>query len=391
MEFVFTYSNIIDLREEHFFNGWPSGILDGHLQYSLNVPYYWLELDPNMVLKIIQEKAPKKEELWIISEDPEHATNFKKFLEGHKIPCQILSNTKMDGLIQKYGLTKLPRYQKLVYAEWVHTQIENPKSMFKLYHVGFKDKDVYLKGHIPKAYYFDLSEIEKPPNWQFMADKEIIPILKKYGIHQDMSILLYGDNNIAAYRFALVLFHLGVKDIRILDGGLTSWKYKGYQLEKEENVPEPCKDFDEEFLMRDVIRTLKQVEKMLEDKEFNTVVDIRSREEHEGRITGYDYVKHRGRIQGSVWGYGGTDVNDLADLRNFTKTMLNFEELQAKWKIQGIVKEKNNCFYCGTGWRASEAFFYAYFMGWDKISLYDGGWKEWGEEMERRAIQEYYQ
>ncbi|MEJ2247847.1 MAG: rhodanese-like domain-containing protein, partial [Acidobacteriota bacterium] len=34
-------------------------------------------------------------------------------------------------------------------------------------------------------------------------------------------------------------------------------------------------------------------------------------------------------------------------------------------------------FYCGTGWRASEAFFYAYLMGWERISVYDGGWFEW--------------
>ena len=33
--------------------------------------------------------------------------------------------------------------------------------------------------------------------------------------------------------------------------------------------------------------------------------------------------------------------------------------------------------YCGTGWRASEAFFYAYLMGWATIAVYDGGWWAW--------------
>jgi thiosulfate/3-mercaptopyruvate sulfurtransferase len=37
-------------------------------------------------------------------------------------------------------------------------------------------------------------------------------------------------------------------------------------------------------------------------------------------------------------------------------------------------------FYCGTGWRASLAFFYAWLMGWEHISVYDGGWFEWSSD-----------
>ena len=31
----------------------------------------------------------------------------------------------------------------------------------------------------------------------------------------------------------------------------------------------------------------------------------------------------------------------------------------------------------GTGWRASETWFYAHLMGWNRIAVYDGGWYEW--------------
>jgi 3-mercaptopyruvate sulfurtransferase SseA len=37
-------------------------------------------------------------------------------------------------------------------------------------------------------------------------------------------------------------------------------------------------------------------------------------------------------------------------------------------------------FYCGTGWRAAETWFYAYLMGWPDISVYDGGWYEWSQD-----------
>ncbi|MEJ2559104.1 MAG: rhodanese-like domain-containing protein, partial [Anaerolineae bacterium] len=37
-------------------------------------------------------------------------------------------------------------------------------------------------------------------------------------------------------------------------------------------------------------------------------------------------------------------------------------------------------FYCGTGWRASETFFYAHLMGWPHVAVYDGGWFEWSRD-----------
>ncbi|MCG7586255.1 rhodanese-like domain-containing protein, partial [Photobacterium sp. OFAV2-7] len=43
----------------------------------------------------------------------------------------------------------------------------------------------------------------------------------------------------------------------------------------------------------------------------------------------------------------------------------------------GINESQKVSFYCGTGWRASETFFYAYAMGWEDISVFDGGWFEW--------------
>jgi thiosulfate/3-mercaptopyruvate sulfurtransferase len=37
-------------------------------------------------------------------------------------------------------------------------------------------------------------------------------------------------------------------------------------------------------------------------------------------------------------------------------------------------------FYCGTGWRGSEAFYNAWLMGFPRISVYDGGWYEWSND-----------
>jgi hypothetical protein len=47
------------------------------------------------------------------------------------------------------------------------------------------------------------------------------------------------------------------------------------------------------------------------------------------------------------------------------------------WADTGVTPDKHIAFYCGTVWRASEAFINAYLMGWPRISVYDGGWFEW--------------
>jgi thiosulfate/3-mercaptopyruvate sulfurtransferase len=53
------------------------------------------------------------------------------------------------------------------------------------------------------------------------------------------------------------------------------------------------------------------------------------------------------------------------------------DEIQAFWKAAGTHSGKHSTFYCGTGWRASLASFYAWVMNWEGISVYDGGWLEW--------------
>lgn len=55
-------------------------------------------------------------------------------------------------------------------------------------------------------------------------------------------------------------------------------------------------------------------------------------------------------------------------------------EIAALWGAEGIRPDMQIVFYCGTGWRASMAFFYAWLMGWERISVYDGGWFEWSSD-----------
>ena len=52
--------------------------------------------------------------------------------------------------------------------------------------------------------------------------------------------------------------------------------------------------------------------------------------------------------------------------RNVDNTMRAYPEIAANWEDAGITADKWVAFYCGTGWRASETWFYAYLMGWQR-------------------------
>jgi thiosulfate/3-mercaptopyruvate sulfurtransferase len=70
----------------------------------------------------------------------------------------------------------------------------------------------------------------------------------------------------------------------------------------------------------------------------------------------------------------------MENYRNVDLTTREYHEVKAMWNKSGITSDQFNVFYCGTGWRASEAFLNAYLMGWNKTAVYDGGWYEWSND-----------
>jgi thiosulfate/3-mercaptopyruvate sulfurtransferase len=109
---------------------------------------------------------------------------------------------------------------------------------------------------------------------------------------------------------------------------------------------------------------------------------VRSWGEFVGKVSGYHYIEKKGRIPGAVFGNCGSDAYHMENYRNLDHTTREYHEIEQMWRAAGITAQKYNAFYCGTGWRGSEAFFNAWLMGWRRISIYDGGWFEWSRDDE---------
>jgi 3-mercaptopyruvate sulfurtransferase SseA len=110
------------------------------------------------------------------------------------------------------------------------------------------------------------------------------------------------------------------------------------------------------------------------------LVSVTSWQEYIGEFSGYHYIERRGRIPGAIFGNCGSDAYHMENYRSLDQTSREYGEIAANWSEAGITRDKHVAFYCGTGWRASEAFMNAYLMGWPRVSIYDGGWYEWSAD-----------
>jgi thiosulfate/3-mercaptopyruvate sulfurtransferase len=226
----------------------------------------------------------------------------------------------------------------------------------------------------------------------------LLQVLRQAGVCAGSTVILYGRNTLAAARVAQLMLVAGVQDVRLLDGGLAAWCAAGHALQQgPERVPfaldhgvnrdpaahvHPGGVQSERFVPRpDYLIDTAQA-KALRLQNDGALVSIRSRAEHLGEMSGYSYIDARGDIAGALWGHAGVDgdVNSMGSFQDALGRMKPAADIAALWREAGIGPEMQIAFYCGTGWRASLAFFYAWLMGWPRISVYDGGWFEWSSD-----------
>jgi len=250
----------------------------------------------------------------------------------------------------------------------------------RVFHVSWGDGGAYREAHVPGAFHFDTNRIERPPLWKLVPDADLERALLELGVTRTSRVVLYGNPTMAAARAGLAMLYAGVEDVRILDGGLAAWRASGRPTESGDNRPVAAAAFGAPFPARpDLVVDAARVRSLLGRKD-SIVVSVRSRAEQEGRTSGYDDLDARGRIAGDVWGGGGSDANHMEEYENPDGTLRSPASVGRRWARSGIVPDKHVVFYCGTGWRASLAFWDAWALGWRHISVYDPGWYEWSRD-----------
>jgi len=395
---------IIDVRPVDAYNGWKIAgeKRGGHIPGARSLPFKWF----NYIdwIETVRKKEILPENKIIIyaylREDAENAS--KRFLSSGYSDINIYTGFLSEWTINNsLPLERLPRFQNLVHADWLNDliNVRNPdeynNNKYILLHAHYRNRDAYLSGHIPGAIDIDTLALEAPETWNRRSPSELKTALESHGISFDTTVILYGkymhpDNNdpfpgsaagdIGALRCALIMMYAGVKDVRVLNGGFQSWLDAGFETSYEDLKKQPVKEFGASIPVHpELIVDTPEAKNILKSEDAELVC-VRSRAEYIGEVSGYNYIEAKGRIPGAVFADCGSDAYHMENYRNLDLTTREFNEIAYMWIKNGITPDKHLAFYCGTGWRGSEAWYNAWLMGWPRVSVYDGGWFEWSND-----------
>lgn len=380
----------VDTRASEYYNGWhESGAANGgHIKGAKHIAANWLnELDDEEFKQFLNDRIAldKSKDVYLYGANAQ-TEQVQSALQklGFKVHTvnDPLDNWKLD-------LVSLPHYQKLVSARWVKDWLDKKEDLerpvaknARLVEVGWGSvkKAQYAVGHIPGALYLDTNKVEAGPLWNRLADDTLKANFAELGIDVDTPVIVYGRDTSGAARVAQLMMAMGVKEVRILDGGWKAWSDADYPQELMFNQAEPKAVFGDAQLEHALVIDTPRAKELLKDQQGASLVSIRTWPEFIGETSGYNYIDGKGRIPGAKWGRSGSDPYHLEDYRNPDNTMRSADEIQAMLAEWNIHKDQDVAFFCGTGWRASEVFFYAHAMGWPRVSVYDGGWYEWSED-----------
>lgn len=406
---------LIDVRPLAAYNGWRlrGELRGGHIPGAIAFPIDWLTLsDDDRVARVLTTKGIVAGKTVVIYGDtPGHGTDLRSRLRelGIYDVLDYASGFEEWASDPALPLESLPNYDKLVYPKWVKQALNgvDPEgfegSRVAVFHVNFGVPEEYADGHIPGSFYLDTNWLESPIDWNRRSPEKIEAALLSLGITADTTVVVYGRDTvgnpnekwpgrragqIAATRAAAILRYAGVDDVRLLDGGYDWWVNAGYALETEIRTPVPATKFGGTIPQRpEIIIDIDDAKAILADQPGAALVSVRTWREHTGQTSGYNYIEAKGRIAGDVWGNCGSDAYHMQHYRNVDNTMRAYPEIASNWAEAGITRDKWVAFYCGTGWRASETWFYAYLMGWPRIAVYDGGWFEWSKDPVNNPIE----
>jgi thiosulfate/3-mercaptopyruvate sulfurtransferase len=399
---------IVDVRPLAAYNGWrlDGEARGGHVPGAVAFPAGWLEtIDEDEVANLLLEKGiTGAREVVIYGSRTQDAVAVASALHGRGQSGVRVYEPGWEAWSadERLPTEKLPNHTALVHTAWLRDLLDGgrpeaaPDGDWLLFHVNFGVPEEYLDSHLPGALYLDTNRLEDPADWNRREPDEIDATLCALGITADTTVILYGRDTeghaeekwpgrragqIAATRAALILSYAGVRDIRVLDGGYDAWVRAGHGLETTVREPTPVAAFGVAIPQRpELILDIEEAKEVIADPAGAALVSVRTWNEHIGAVSGYNYIGPAGRIVGDVWGNCGTDAYHMQHYRTVDNTMRAYPEIAANWAEAGITSDKHVSFYCGTGWRASETWFYAHLMGWPRISVYDGGWYEWSQD-----------
>ena len=233
--------------------------------------------------------------------------------------------------------------------------------------------DRYLEAHVPGAVFVDLErELAAPPSPA--RGRHPLPEVagleaaaRGWGVREERPVVAYDDvGGTSAARAWWLLRWAGVRDVRLLDGGLDAWRAAGLGVEAGAVVPEPG----------DVVLApgaLPTVDADAVAEWPGVLLDARAPERFAGEVEPVD--PRAGHVPGAV---SAPTAGNLGD----DGTFLPAEQLRARYAALGATDGRRVAVYCGSGVTAAHDVAALASVGVD-AALYPGSWSQWSNDPAR--------
>jgi thiosulfate/3-mercaptopyruvate sulfurtransferase len=264
--------------------------------------------------------------------------------------------------------------QALVSTEWVATHRTDPT--VRLVEVDV-DTAAYDLGHLPGAVGWHWqNDLQQRPMRDIPTKAEWEALVRKAGIGNDTTVVLYGDNHNWFAAFAYWLFKLyGHADVRLMDGGRAKWL-----AESRETTTDAPTVAATNYTAQEANRSLRA----FRDDVAGTIgaagqalVDVRSPGEYSGELLAPANLPQEGAQRGGH--VPGAANIPWASAVHDDSTFKSAEELAALYGGQGVTADKPTIAYCRIGERSAHTWFVlTELLGYPNVRNYDGSWTEWG-------------
>ena len=265
--------------------------------------------------------------------------------------------------------------EALASTDWLAQHLDDPTVR-----ILESDEDVllYEMGHIPGALKLDWhADLNDPVQRDYISRDAFEALVRRLGIDEATTVVLYGDKNNWWATYALWVFQLfGFRSARILDGGRAKWEAEGREMTTDVRAVTPSRY---SAAPRDDARIrafMGEVREHVERK--GKLIDVRSPDEFSGRKLHMPDYPQEGAMRGGH--IPGAKSVPWARAANTDGTFKSAGELRAIYEGEaGLASDDDVVAYCRIGERSSHTWFVlTYLLGYEKVRNYDGSWTEWG-------------
>lgn len=261
----------------------------------------------------------------------------------------------------------------LVDADWLAERLKDPKLV--LLEVRYHPHRHATVGHIPGAVqvqrFADLGANDEMPIMRFPSRAAFQATLRRWGINDDSTVVVYDDSSTAlASRviYLLDLYGFDAKRVKLLDGGTIGWTGFNELTKAPTAKRTPGKVTLKPAPAAAMAGWPEVYRRVVAGREPNiALLDARPADMYDGS-----------RIQHSVQGGhipGAINIVSLQGVDGQSQQWKSLAELATMYK--DVPRGHAVITYCHDGFRSTLAWLQLKALGYKDVRVYNGGWGDW--------------